>query len=183
MPNADPTQFRLPEGYVLRPPQPGDIGWVISRHGALYASEYGFNQKFEALVAKIAGEFLETLDPAIERCWIASRRREGGGEENLGSIFLVRKSAEVAKLRLLIVDPVARGLGLGRVLVRECIATARQLGYRRMVLETNDILLAARGIYAREGFRLVAQTPHSDFGPAMVGEEWELDLTAKIVNP
>lgn len=179
MPNAD-TAPRLPEGYVLRPPEPGDIGWVISRHGALYANEYGFNQTFEALVARIAAEFLETQDPATDRCWIASRRRENGDDENLGSVFLVRKSAEIAKLRLLIVDPAARGLGLGRRLVRECIATARKLGYRRMVLWTNDILVAARAIYAQEGFCLVAQAPHSDFGPAMVGEEWELDLTTNI---
>ena len=182
MADADPTHTGLPNGCILRPPRPGDIGWVISRHGALYASEYGFNHTFEALVAKIAGAFLETQDPATERCWIAARRRENGEDENLGSVFLVRKSAEEAKLRLLIVDPAARGLGLGRRLVRECIATARQLGYRRLVLGTNDILLAARAIYAQEGFRLVAQAPHSDFGPAMIGEEWELDLTTWIGN-
>lgn len=171
MPEDDPAAPAPPGGYVLRPPRPGDIGWVISRHGALYASEYGFDHRFEALVAKVAGEFLESHDPAFERCWIAAR-----GDENLGSIFLVRKSAEEAKLRLLLVDPAARGLGLGRHLVRECIATARQLGYRRMGLWTNDILVAARNIYRQEGFRLVAEEPHSDFGPAMVGEDWRLDL-------
>ena len=174
MPTAGPT--RGPSAsYTLHPPRPGDIGWVISRHGALYAQEYGFNHKFEALVARIASEFLETYDPRTERCWIARR-----GQENLGSIFLVRKSAAEAKLRLLLVDPAARGLGLGRHLVRECVATARQLGYRRIGLGTNDILIAARNIYRQEGFRMVSETPHSDFGPAMEAEDWELDLTAKI---
>ncbi len=171
MPCPEPPPPCLPQGCVLRPPRPGDIGWVISRHGALYAAEYGFNEKFEALVARVAGAFLDTHDPATERCWIAAR-----GEENLGSVFLVRRSAEVAKLRLLIVEPAARGTGLGRALVRHCIATARALGYGRMVLWTNDILHAARAIYTSQGFRLTASAPHSAFGPAMVGEDWELDL-------
>jgi len=157
--------------WTLHPPRPGDIGWVISRHGALYASEYGFNAKFEALVAQVAGEFLANHDPAAERCWIAR-----AGEKNLGSIFLVRKTEADAKLRLLLVDPEARGTGLGRHLVRACIQTARDLGYRRLHLWTNDILLAARGIYRAEGFRLTASAPHSDFGPACIGEDWLLDL-------
>jgi len=162
---------RTEPAFSLHPPRPGDIGWVISRHGALYASEYRFNAKFEALVAQVAGEFLASHDPATERCWIAR-----AGEKNLGSIFLVRKTAEDAKLRLLLVDPEARGTGLGRHLVRTCIATARDLGYRRLHLWTNDILLAARGIYRAEGFRLTASAPHSDFGPACIGEDWLLDL-------
>lgn len=170
---TDPVRTASSGGYILHSPRPGDIGWVISRHGALYAEEYGFDHRFEALVARIAGDFLESQDPRTERCWIASR-----GQENLGSVFLVRKSAEEAKLRLLLVEPGARGLGLGRHLVRECVATARQLGYQRIGLGTNDILIAARNIYRQEGFRMIAETPHSDFGPAMVAEDWELDLIA-----
>ena len=156
---------------TLRPPQPGDIGWVIERHAALYWREYGFDHRFEALVARVAGDFLATHDPAWEQCWIAEQ--DG---VRAGSVFLVRKDADTAKLRLLIVEPSARGLGIGRTLVQACIARARELGYRRMVLWTNDILLAARAIYQAEGFRLVASQPHSDFGPPMVGEDWALDL-------
>jgi DNA-binding MarR family transcriptional regulator/GNAT superfamily N-acetyltransferase len=155
----------------LRPHQPGDIGWVIARHGALYAREYNFDLRFEALVAQVASDFLIRHDPARERCWIAER--DG---VNIGSVFLVRKSDEIAKLRLLIVEPAARGLGIGRHLVGECIAFAREAGYRGITLWTNDILVAARAIYQRAGFRLVASAPHADFGPAMVGEDWDLWL-------
>lgn len=157
--------------WTPRPPQPGDIGWVIERHGALYAVEYDFNEQFEALVAQVAGAFLAQHDPARERCWIAER--DG---ERLGSVFLMRKTDEVGKLRLLIVEPSARGLGVGKGLVNACIDFARQAGYRKLTLWTNDVLLAARGIYQAAGFRLVATAPHSDFGPPMVGEDWELDL-------
>jgi GNAT superfamily N-acetyltransferase len=160
-----------PAAWRLRPPEPGDIGWVIQRHGALYAEEYGFNERFEALVAQVAGAFLAQHDPETERCWIAER--DG---VRLGSVFLMRKSDEVGKLRLLIVEPSARGLGVGKGLVAECIGFARQAGYKTLTLWTNDILLAARGIYQTAGFRLVASTPHNDFGPPMVGEDWELDL-------
>lgn len=160
-----------PSPWVLRSPHPGDIGWVVQRHGALYAEEYGFNQQFEALVAQVAGAFLAQHDPARERCWIAER--DG---VRLGSVFLVRKSGDIGKLRLLIVEPSARGLGVGKALVGACVDFARQAGYRKIVLWTNDVLLAARGIYQAAGFRLVASAPHSDFGPAMVGEDWELDL-------
>ena len=160
-----------PAPFTLRPPRPGDIGWVIERHGALYAEEYGFNAQFEALVAQVAGAFLARHDPARERCWIA----EGDGQR-LGSVFLVRKTDDIGKLRLLIVDPSARGLGVGKALVQTCIDFARAAGYRRLTLWTNDILLAARGIYQAAGFTLIASAPHSDFGPAMVGEDWELDL-------
>ncbi len=156
---------------ITRPPRPGDIGWVIERHGALYAEEYGFDYRFEALVARVAGEFLREHDVAKERCWIAEH-----DAVRVGSVFLVRKTAEIAKLRLLLVDPRGRGLGLGRHLVDECIAFARAAGYRKMTLWTNDILLAARGIYRATGFRMVSAEPHNDFGPPMVGEEWELDL-------
>jgi DNA-binding MarR family transcriptional regulator/GNAT superfamily N-acetyltransferase len=154
-----------------RPPQPGDIGWVVARHGALYAEEYNFDHRFEALVAHVAGDFLTQNDPRRERCWIAER--DG---VRLGSVFLVRKTDDVAKLRLLLVEPAARGLGIGKRLVAECIDFARAAGYREMTLWTNDILLAARGIYKAAGFRLVASVPHSDFGPPMVGEDWQLTL-------
>jgi len=157
--------------WTLRHPGPGDIGWVVGRHGALYAEEYNFNHKFEALVAQVAGAFLDDHDPARERGWIAER--DG---IRLGSVFLVRKTDEIGKLRLLLVEPSARGLGIGKRLVEECISFARQAGYRRMTLWTNDILVAARGIYRAAGFHLTATQPHSDFGPPMVGEEWERDL-------
>ena len=160
-----------PATWLLRQHRPGDMGWVIARHGALYADEYAFDHRFEALVAQVAGGFLAEHDPARERCWIAER--DG---VNVGSVFLVRKSDEMAKLRLLIVEPTARGLGIGRRLVAECIAFARQAGYRSITLWTNDILLAARAIYQQAGFRLVASSPHCDFGPRCVGEDWELTL-------
>jgi DNA-binding MarR family transcriptional regulator/GNAT superfamily N-acetyltransferase len=157
--------------WTTRHPAPGDIGWVIERHGALYAEEFGLNHKFEALVAQVAGAFLDEHDPARERAWIA----EHDGIR-LGSVFLVRKTDDIGKLRLLLVEPSARGLGIGKRLVEDCILFARQAGYRRVTLWTNDILLAARGIYRAAGFRLVSSEPHSDFGPPMVGEEWDLEL-------
>jgi DNA-binding MarR family transcriptional regulator/GNAT superfamily N-acetyltransferase len=157
--------------WTTRHPAPGDIGWVIERHGAVYAEEYNFNHRFEALVAQVAGAFLADHDPARERGWIA----ENDGIR-IGSVFLVRETDEIGKLRLLLVEPSARGKGIGKGLVEECIAFARQAGYRRITLWTNDILIAARGIYRAAGFRLVASQPHSDFGPPMVGEEWERDL-------
>jgi DNA-binding MarR family transcriptional regulator/GNAT superfamily N-acetyltransferase len=155
----------------IRAPGPGDIGWVISRHGALYAEEYGFDSHFEALVAQVAGAWLADHDPVRERCWIA----EQDGVP-LGSVFLVRADDELAKLRLLLVEPSARGLGIGKRLVSECIDFARTVGYRRITLWTNDILVAARAIYRVAGFRLVASEPHNKFGPPMVGEDWELNL-------
>jgi DNA-binding MarR family transcriptional regulator/GNAT superfamily N-acetyltransferase len=156
---------------VLREHRPGDMGWVTSAHGALYAAEYGWDITFEALVAKIVAEFIENFDPRRERCWIA----ELDGER-VGSVFVVRKSDEVAKLRLLIVDPRARGLRLGTRLVDECLRFAKSAAYSSMTLWTQSILTAARGIYQRAGFKLTAQEPHHSFGADLVGETWERDV-------
>ena len=156
---------------LLRDPQPGDMGWVVQQHGAIYAREYGWNSDFEALVADIVAKYLRRHQPAWERCWIA----EVGGQP-VGSVFVVRKSAQVAQLRMLILTPEARGLGLGARLSDEAIAFARSKGYRKMVLWTNSCLDAARSIYARRGFTLVKSEPYEGFGQQLVGETWALKL-------
>jgi DNA-binding MarR family transcriptional regulator/GNAT superfamily N-acetyltransferase len=158
---------------TLRSPRPGDMGWVVQSHGALYTAEYGFDSSFESLVAEIAGKFLASFDASCERCWIA----DIAGVQ-AGSVFLVRQSDDVAKLRLLLVDPAARGQGLGQRLVAETIAFAKACGYRKITLWTQSILVAARKIYKDAGFVLVATEPHRGFGQDLIGETWELNLSS-----
>jgi DNA-binding MarR family transcriptional regulator/GNAT superfamily N-acetyltransferase len=158
-------------GILLRSHRPGDIGWIVSKHGALYAQEYGWDISFEALAAEIAAQFIRSYDPSREHCWIAEI--EG---EPVGSIFLVRASDDVAKLRLLLVDKKARGLGVGRALTEQCIRFAKDAGYSSITLWTQSILVAARGIYQRAGFRRVSEAKHRSFGVDLVGETWELEL-------
>jgi len=160
-----------PSPAVLREPRPGDMGWVVQSHGAFYAREYGFDSSFEGLVAEIAAKFLASFDASRERCWIADI--EGA---QVGSIFLVRHTDAIAKLRLLLVDPAGRGQGLGRRLVGECVAFAKASGYRRITLWTQSMLVAARKIYQEAGFKLVATEPHRSFGQDLIGETWELEL-------
>jgi DNA-binding MarR family transcriptional regulator/GNAT superfamily N-acetyltransferase len=166
---GEPPASRPPA--VLREPRPGDMGWVVQSHGSLYASEYGFDASFEGLVAEITAKFLGSFDASRERCWIADI--DGA---QVGSVFLVRHNDDVAKLRLLLVDPAGRGQGLGQRLVAECIAFAKACGYRKITLWTQSILVAARKIYQDAGFVLVATEPHRSFGQSLIGETWEVEL-------
>jgi DNA-binding MarR family transcriptional regulator/GNAT superfamily N-acetyltransferase len=166
----EPTANARP-AFLLRSHRPGDIGWIVSRHGAVYAEEFGWDISFEALVAEIAAHFIRSYDPSREHCWIA----EVDGEP-VGSIFLAKGSDEVARLRLLLLEKKARGLGIGRALTEQCIRFARERGYTSITLWTQSILVAARGIYQRAGFRRIAEERHHSFGVDLVGETWELQL-------
>jgi DNA-binding MarR family transcriptional regulator/predicted GNAT family acetyltransferase len=164
-------QDAAPAPVMLRAHRPGDMGWIIEREARLYADEYGWDVTFEGLVAEICGAFIRDFRPGKEFCWIAEQ-----GGERLGAVFLVRQDDETAKLRLLHVEQVARGKGVGSLLVRTCVEQARASGYRRLVLWTNDVLASARRIYQAEGFRLVEEEKHHSFGKDLVGQNWELAL-------
>jgi len=165
---------RTPACYVLRTHEPGDMGWIIQRHGALYAKEYGWDQTFESLVARVTADFIDNFKPARERCWIA----EIDGDI-VGSILVVEKNKTIAKLRLMIVDPDARGMGIGRRLVDEAIRFATRRGYHRMTLWTMNVLHPARHIYSTSGFKLVAENSVHSFGRDLISETWELNLQAR----
>ncbi len=191
-PLSDPAQRRLADAMLmierllgggspqarrtilLRDPQAGDFGWVVHRHGVLYAREYGWDRRFEALVSRVVADFAAGHDSARERCWMA----ELDGEV-VGSVFLARDSDAVARLRLLLVEPAARGLGIGRQLIHQCIGFARHAGYTKLILWTNSVLHSARHLYESAGFHLVAEEPHDHFGRNLIGETWELALNAQ----
>jgi GNAT superfamily N-acetyltransferase len=155
----------------LRTPGLGDFDWVVSRHGAIYAKEYGWDATFEALVARIVADYVNSHDADRERAWIATM-----DDDNAGCVFCVSKDDATAQLRLLLVEPRARGRGIGARLVDECIDFARRTGYQRITLWTNDVLIAARRIYEAAGFRLVDEAPHASFGADLVGQNWQRDL-------
>lgn len=157
--------------YLLRNPQPGDMGWIVHRQAVLYSQEYGWNNEYEALVAEIVAKYVREFDPKSERCWIAEK--DG---KVVGSVFVVRQDEVSAKLRLLYVEPSARGLGIGRRLVDECLRFARLCGYKRMVLWTNSVLSDARRIYEKVGFKLIEEEPHHSFGKDLTGQTWARDL-------
>jgi DNA-binding MarR family transcriptional regulator/N-acetylglutamate synthase-like GNAT family acetyltransferase len=160
-----------PAGYVLRDPRPGDMGLVVANQAVVYAREFGWNSEYEALVAEIVSKFIREFDRTCERCWIAEK--DG---KMVGSVFVVRQDESTAKLRLLYVDDCARGLGIGRRLVDECLRFAKQAGYQRMVLWTNSVLADARRIYEKAGFQLVEEAPHHSFGKDLVGQVWARDV-------
>lgn len=167
-PAAQPTAA---PAYVLRPHRAGDLGYIVHRHGVLYTQEYGWGPGFEALVAEIVAGFLRGYDPRYEHCWIAERTAE-----IVGSVLVTRRSKTVAQLRLLLVEPSARGLGIGQRLVEECVRFARAAGYRQLMLWTNDPLRSARRIYEAAGFKLIESKKHSDFGVELTGQTWTLRL-------
>jgi DNA-binding MarR family transcriptional regulator/GNAT superfamily N-acetyltransferase len=167
---AEPAQS---EGDIeLRSHRAGDMGWVVKRHAEIYAQEYGWNEEFEALIAQLCADFIKKLNPARERCWIADR-----AGERLGCVFVMEESKTIARLRMLLVEPTARRLGVGTKLVEECLGFARAAGYRKMVLWTNDVLVAARRRYETVGFRLVKEERHESFGKKLVGQHWELEFS------
>jgi DNA-binding MarR family transcriptional regulator/GNAT superfamily N-acetyltransferase len=149
----------------------GDIGWLVYRHAVIYRQEFGWNEEFEALVAEILAAFVRNYDPKCERCWVADR-----GGVAVGSVFLVKETDEIGRLRLLFVDPSARGLGIGRKLVDACVEHAREVGYQKVTLWTNDVLVSARRIYQAAGFKLVKQWEDHAFGKHLVGQDWEIEL-------
>ena len=167
---ATPSTTSSPP-WVLRPPDPGDLGWILHRQGVLYTREYGWDWRFEGLLAGVLSEFVSNFMPSRDRCWVAER--DG---KIVGSVFVVHASPTLARLRLLYVEPSARGLGLGRALVRECLEFARKAGYQRMTLWTNSVLTSARRIYEAEGFQLTESGLHDHFGVELTGETWERDL-------
>ncbi len=165
-------------GYRLRQHEPGDLGWIVSEHGRMYAEEYGWDGTFEAFVARIAADFIDRYDPSRERCWIAERQ-----SERAGSVMLVRHPEMpkyVAKLRLLLVTKEAQGFGIGRRLVHECTDFARGAGYKKISLWTNDVLHAARHLYEAEGYVLTHEEPHHSFGRDLIGQTWELSVSPLV---
>jgi GNAT superfamily N-acetyltransferase len=167
----DVLSAKRPRAVVLRQPVSGDYGWVVQRHGAVYRQEFGWDESFEALVALIVAEYIDRNDPQQEAAWIA----EVDGHR-VGCVFCMKKEEDLAQLRILLVEPAARGLGIGTRLVEECIRFARRAGYKQMMLWTNDVLVDARRIYERAGFGLVEEEKHRSFGHDLTGQNWLLDL-------
>ncbi|MGH6666063.1 MAG: bifunctional helix-turn-helix transcriptional regulator/GNAT family N-acetyltransferase [Pseudolabrys sp.] len=168
---GNPAAPKPKRDYILREPRPGDLGWIVSRHAELYAQEYGWVEPFEGLCAQIVADFVSKYDPARERCWIA----ELNGE-NVGTVMLVKDSDEVARIRLLLVDPNGRGIGLGARLVDECVRFARSAGYKKITLWTHSVLTAARHIYEKAGFKLTSSEPRHSWSQDVVAEFWDLEL-------
>ena len=163
--------IHVDKGYVLRPPRPGDLGWIVARHATFYFEHYGWREPFEAMCAQIVADFGNDHDSKRERCWVAER--DG---QTVGSIFVVKETDEIARMRLLLVDPSAQGLGIGAALIDASLAFAREAGYRRMTLWTHQVLTAARALYQSRGFTLTASEPHNSWGVDVVGETWDLEL-------